>query len=67
VLERAYRRHPGDRDILIALVTFNRDAGAYGPALEYAQQLLTLNPQDRDAQQLYADLAVAAQKPPASH
>src|SRR5207302_10550502 len=33
-------RHPNDRDTLLALLTFNRDAGDIGAALEYGEQLL---------------------------
>ena len=32
-------RHPADRDTLLALVTFNRDAGDVGAALDYAERL----------------------------
>ncbi len=31
VLEKALRRRPNDRDVLVALTTFNRDQGALGP------------------------------------
>ena len=40
-------RHPGDRDTLIALINFLRDDGKLESALEYAQQLAKLTPNDR--------------------
>jgi tetratricopeptide (TPR) repeat protein len=39
ILKENLARHPDDRDTLLALVTFNRDAGNIGAALEYAEQL----------------------------
>ena len=40
-------KHPANRDTLLALVTFYRDAGNVGTALEYAQQLAKIAPDDR--------------------
>jgi Flp pilus assembly protein TadD len=37
VLKENLARHPDDRESLLALVTFNRDAGDIGAALEYAE------------------------------
>jgi len=37
-------RHPGDRDTLLALVSFSRDAGDVGAALGYAEQLARVAP-----------------------
>jgi predicted CXXCH cytochrome family protein len=48
VLKEGLARHPRDRDILLALVTFSRDAGNLGSALEYAEQLARLTPADRN-------------------
>jgi predicted Zn-dependent protease len=39
ILERALARHPGDRELLFALATFNRDRGARDAARRYAQLL----------------------------
>jgi hypothetical protein len=39
-------RHPDDRDTLLALVSFSRDAGDTNAALEYAEQLARMTPQD---------------------
>ena len=49
---RAYRRAPlsneasrrPDRDTLLALVSYSRDAGDFGTALNYAEQLARIAP-----------------------
>ena len=46
VLEEGLTRHPDDRDILLALVSFSRDAGDVVAALEYAERLARLFPDD---------------------
>jgi tetratricopeptide (TPR) repeat protein len=46
VLEDAHRRHPGDLDILSALVAFNRDGGHPKKARQYARELRELMPGD---------------------
>ena len=56
VLKESVDRHPDDGDTLIALVTFNRDAGDIGAALEYAEQLARLVPNDRELSNLVGDL-----------
>jgi predicted CXXCH cytochrome family protein len=56
VLKDSVARHPDDRDTLLALVTFNRDAGDIGAALEYAEQLTRMAPNDRDLNRLVEDL-----------
>jgi Flp pilus assembly protein TadD len=56
VLEEAHARQPNDREILYALVTFNRDRGNLDLARRYAQQLLTLVPQDPAVRQLVNQL-----------
>jgi predicted CXXCH cytochrome family protein len=48
VLMKGLARHPANRDILLALVTFSRDAGDLASALEYAGQLAKITPGDRD-------------------
>ena len=40
-------KHPTDRESLLALVTFYRDGGNIGSALEYAQRLAQVAPNDR--------------------
>jgi tetratricopeptide (TPR) repeat protein len=56
VLEAAQRRHPGDRDLLIALVTMNRDAGNTPEARRFAQMLLAIAPNDPDVRSLAQQL-----------
>jgi tetratricopeptide (TPR) repeat protein len=46
-LKDSLTRHPEDRDTLLALVTFNRDAGDPATALEYAERLARIAPDDR--------------------
>jgi Flp pilus assembly protein TadD len=57
VLETAQRRHPADRDLLLALATINRDAGDTEAALGYARMLSELNPNDPQAVALLSELA----------
>ncbi len=56
LLERALKRHPGNRDILLALASFSRDAGKTARAREYAARLLALAPQDPEARSLLQSL-----------
>ncbi len=56
VLKDTLVRHPNDRETLLALVTFNRDSGDIGAALEYAEQLSRITPNDPDLTRLTDDL-----------
>jgi Flp pilus assembly protein TadD len=56
VLEDARQRHPNDRQILLALVTINRDRGAREAAVRYARELVALSPRDPQARQLLDQL-----------
>jgi Flp pilus assembly protein TadD len=56
VLRKAHDAHPGDRDVLEALVFFNRDAGKLEASRAYAQQLAALAPDDPGVQQLLQQL-----------
>ncbi|MGC1765372.1 MAG: tetratricopeptide repeat protein [Pseudolabrys sp.] len=47
VLKDNLAKHPTDRESLLALVTFNRDGGNIASALEYAQRLAQIAPNDR--------------------
>ena len=47
ILESSYGQHPGNVDILLALVTINRDAGNREQALRYLQPLKKLLPGNR--------------------
>src|SRR5262249_51775093 len=44
VLKESLARHPGDRDTLLALVSYSRDAGDFGTAVNYAEQLTRIAP-----------------------
>jgi predicted CXXCH cytochrome family protein len=46
VLKESLARHPGDRDTLQALMTFCRDVGDLASALDYAEQLARMMPND---------------------
>jgi predicted CXXCH cytochrome family protein len=56
VLKDGLARHPEDRDILLALITFNRDAGELPAALEFAERLVRIAPNDRDVANLVQSL-----------
>jgi predicted CXXCH cytochrome family protein len=56
VLKDNLARHANDRDTLLALVTFNRDAGETGAALDYAERLSRIAPNDRDLDRLIDEL-----------
>jgi Flp pilus assembly protein TadD len=56
VLKENLARHPDDRDTLLALLTFNRDSGDVGAALEYAEQLARIVPNDHDLARTADDL-----------
>jgi Flp pilus assembly protein TadD len=56
VLKENLAQHPDDRESLLALVTFNRDAGDIGAALEYAEQLSRITSNDHDLTRLTDDL-----------
>lgn len=56
VLKEALDRHPADRDILLALLNYHRDAGDSAGALAYAEQLARLAPDDRGIAAVVQDL-----------
>jgi len=47
VLKDNLAKHPADRESLLALVSFYRDSGNVASALEYAQRLAQIAPNDR--------------------
>jgi hypothetical protein len=53
---RALARHPGNRDILLMLALFVRDAGALANTRSYAQQAPAVDPDDRETLQLLQSL-----------
>ena len=62
VLKENLARHSDDHDTLMALVTFSRDAGDIGTALEYADQLSRIAPNDRDVARISGDLRARLQR-----
>jgi tetratricopeptide (TPR) repeat protein len=56
VLRRAHERSTGDVDVLVALVTLNRERGALGAARRWARTLLQVAPGSEAAQRLAAEL-----------
>ena len=64
-LKETVARHPDDRDSLMALVAFSRDAGDAGAALEYAERLARISPQDSGLAALIKELQRQAAKPTA--
>jgi predicted CXXCH cytochrome family protein len=57
-LERAVQRWPHDRDILVALASFQRDAGRLDAARDVTRRLVADYPSDPDAQALAVQLQV---------
>jgi Flp pilus assembly protein TadD len=51
-LKENLARHPGDRDTLLALISFSRDAGDVSTALEYAERLARIEPTNRELETL---------------
>ena len=62
MLRENLARHPDDRDTLMALVTFSRDGGDIGAALEYAEHLSRITPDDRGLTRLADDLRARLKK-----
>jgi predicted CXXCH cytochrome family protein len=56
VLLAALIRHPADRDILVALVTYEQEAGQTAAARAHADQLVHQYPDDADAKALQQSL-----------
>jgi predicted CXXCH cytochrome family protein len=52
ILETNLARHPADRDTLLALISFSRDAGHYAIALQYAERLARVVPDDPNVRML---------------
>jgi predicted CXXCH cytochrome family protein len=63
VLKDSLARHPDDRDTLLALVSYNRDAGNIGAAIEYAERLVRNAPNDQSLAGLVEDLRRQENKP----
>jgi hypothetical protein len=65
VLKEALERHPSDRDILVALINFERDAGDIASALSYAERLSLITPNDRSVSTLIQQLRDKKKRPDA--
>jgi Tfp pilus assembly protein PilF len=64
VLKASLARHPGDRDTLLALVSFSRDAGDVATALNYAEQLARAAPGEPGLAALIENLRRQVKEPP---
>ncbi|MFI5322512.1 MAG: tetratricopeptide repeat protein [Thermodesulfobacteriota bacterium] len=62
VLEEINMRHPGDREVLYALINFNRENGRVPEALEYAEKLVELSPEDSGARRILQELKKIANR-----
>jgi len=56
VLRRAVQRHPGELDILNALIAISRERGDNSSALHYAKQVAALLPDNQEIGRLVAEL-----------
>jgi predicted CXXCH cytochrome family protein len=63
ILRKSLARHPNDRDTLMALISFSRDAGDNNSALEYAGQLVKITPDDQELTRLIQELRGQVNKP----
>src|SRR5208283_4222738 len=64
-LKENLTRHPGDRDTLLALISFSRGSGDISSALEYAERLALIAPDAPGLTGLIQDLRRQAGKPSA--
>jgi len=64
-LKKNLAAHPGDRDTLIAIIGYARDAGDAGAALDYARQLAQYVPRDTSVAALIENLQRQINKPDA--
>jgi len=55
-LKENLTRHPGDRDTLLALISFSRDAGDISTALNYAERLAKIEPTNSELRALVESL-----------
>lgn len=56
VLETAHHDFPQDQEVLLGLITFNRDLGAKPAAIRWTRALLALTPNDKGIQQMLESL-----------
>lgn len=57
-LETVLAKHPNDRDTLMALVAFQRNAGHLDMARDYARRLAILEPDNPEARALLRQVGV---------
>jgi hypothetical protein len=62
-LKEALNDHPNDREVLSALVSFNRLAGDAKAALGYAERLAVITPEDRNLTALIREIRRQTGKP----
>jgi predicted CXXCH cytochrome family protein len=55
-LKESLARYPQDREILLALISFSRDAGDVSSAREYAEQLARIAPDEQAVRRLLEEL-----------
>ena len=65
ILKQSVARHPLDRDTMMALVAFSRDAGDIDTAIAYAERLVAAFPQDAGLDRLVRELRQRLPKPTA--
>ena len=63
VLKESLARHPNDRDTLMALVSFSREAGDISGALDYAEQAARIFPDDQSLARLTQELRRQTERP----
>ena len=56
LLETTHKRHPADRDTLLAIVSIAQETGDFATALTHARELVTLYPTDMELRMLVLDL-----------
>jgi cytochrome c553 len=56
LLENTHKRHPVDKDTLLALVSIARETGDFATALTHARELVALYPTDMQLRLLVLDL-----------
>ena len=56
LLENTHKRHPADRDTLLALVSIARETSDFATAVTHARELVALYPTDMQLRMLVLDL-----------
>jgi predicted CXXCH cytochrome family protein len=63
VLQEALQKHPANREILSALISFNRIAGNTTAALDFAERLALVTPDDQSLAALVRELRQSSKSP----